>query len=543
MSTLPPITVTNNTSGPIELLDSYQQPTGDQPVSATTPVTYTPLGTIPAGATQTIEILHASNHIVATQTGPLSDPTAGTQVAFPVKVIGVLSIGQPRAFTVEQADKAAMEQTYVFIRYVSANPGSTLASQFLAALDSKDQTSAVNAFFAGSKSFSACSMTTWTAVTAWQTDFLSSWQGSYYLYDASDDLKAMKLVAGVNVTVSGEDVSAELWLADADGQWSSASAHTPLSIASGVLNESTPTPGLSASLKPVWANAVQTTASGGSGGSGGAGATTVIAPTLAGTVNGTKVLGNFRQMPTPASSSSSSSPTGAVAAWLKKNVNISVLISAGMLYMMYKQWQESKNTKADQKVSEDQAAGADDATIESDVQTVYETVEVRIYVEMSPTVEQELPSFEDFPEAEQAAQELQAQADVQEVVAQQEDALESVLEEAPASPATDDVVTALQNASDKADAGDVDGAWSDLGEVSTNLETLVSENEGTFSQEAQDAAKAVQDDIAEANEQADAEAKAQQEQQEEADKGADDPVDGDDVNGPDSDPIEFPGGE
>ena len=87
-----PIQVTNNTSALIELFDAYQASTGDAGPTAATPVTYTSLGTVKPGATGTIKTLHASNHIVAMQSGPLSDPAGGTQADFPVKIIAVLTI-------------------------------------------------------------------------------------------------------------------------------------------------------------------------------------------------------------------------------------------------------------------------------------------------------------------------------------------------------------------------------------------------------------------------------------------------------------------
>lgn len=530
-----PIQVTNNTSGIIEMLDAYQQTTGDAAPTATTPVTYTSLGTVKPGATGTINTLHASNHIVAMQSGPLSDPVGGTQSHFPVKVIAVLSFTKARSFTVEKADKDAMEQTFRFIRYVSANPGSALATQFLAALNDDAQTTAVNAFFAASTSFSSCTMVTWAAVIAWQTDFLSAWQGSYYLYDASPNLTVMRLVAGASVTLSGDDVQAQLWMADADGKWTMDSAHTDLKITSGTVTEPVPTEGMSVSLQPVWMNAIQASATNDTS------ATSVIAPAMAGTVNGTKVLGNFNEMATPAADSSASSDS--ILAWLKQNVNLGVLTSLGMLFIMYKQWQESKNTKADETVKKDQAKGDDSETMQKDVDDSNVKVDGAAKKVMEPVQKASQSSFEDFPQSEADARTLQAKADVQVTVADQEDRLEIVLEEAPASPKTDKVANSLQDASTKADAGDVEGAWKDLGDTSTNLKTLMTESEKSFSTEAQTAAKNVEQDIETSNKQAEAERQAEKEQSENSDKDSNDPVDDTDVRNSDAPDIEFPGGE
>jgi hypothetical protein len=527
-----PIQVTNNTSGIIELFDAYQQTTGDAGPTATTPVTYTSLGTVKAGATGTINTLHASNHIVAMQSGPLADPVGGTQAHFPVKVIAVLSITKKRSFTVEKADKDAMEQNFRFIRYVSANPGSALATQFLAALNDDNQTTAVNAFFAGSTTFGSCTMVTWAAVTAWQSDFLSAWQGSYYLYDATPDLKVMRLVAGASVTLSGDDVQAQLWLVNANGKWTMDSPHTALAITAGQVTEPTPTEGMSVTLQPVWMNAVQSSTTNDTS------ANSVIAPAMAGTVNGTKVMGNFKQMATPAADSSASSDS--IVAWLKQNINIGVLVSAGMLYIMYKQWQESKNTKADEVARQDQAKGADDETLQNDVNDSIDKVDVQAKKALEPVQKARRASFEEFPKNEAAARTAQDKADVQVDVAQQEDALDTVLEEAPASPLTDKVANSLDSASTKADQGDVDGAREALTETATNLKTLVTENEKSFSTEAREAAAAVEEDIRTSNEQAQAERQAAEDQAENSDKDPNDPVDDKDVTNADASDMDFP---
>jgi hypothetical protein len=516
-----PIQVTNNTSALIELFDAYQSSTSDAGPTATTPVTYTSLGTVKPGVTGTIKTLHASNHIVAMQSGPLSDPTGGTQADFPVKIIAVLSITKNRTFTVEKADKDAMELTFRFIRYVSANPGSAIATQFLAALNDDDQTTAVNAFFAASTSFSSCTMVTWAAVTAWQSDFLSAWQGTYYLYDATPNLQVMRLVAGASVTLNGDDVEGQLWLADANGNWTSSSQHVALSIAGGTVTESVPTEGMSVTLQPVWMNALQTS------GTDNSTVTSVIAPVMAGTVNGTKVLGNFNKMAIPTAGTTESSDS--ITAWLKQNVNVSILLSAGMLFIMYKQWQESKNTKADEVVRQDQAKGDNDTTIQNDVNKSNSTVEVGTKKAMGPVQKTNQKSFTDYPQNEADAIALQKKASVEVTIANQQSKLESILEEAPASPETDAVANSLQDAIDKAGAGDIDGAWTSLRDVSTNLKTLTTKYSKEFSTDAKNTSEEVQKDITEANKQAEAEREAQEEQARDSNKGSEDTVDPDDA--------------
>jgi hypothetical protein len=251
-------------------------------------------------------------------------------------------------------------------------------------------------------------------------------------------------------------------------------------------------------------------------------------------------MGNFKQMATPAAGSSASSDS--IVAWLKQNINIGVLVSAGMLYIMYKQWQESKNTKADEVARQDQAKGADDETVQKDVNDSNGKVDVQAKKALEPVQKARRASFEEFPKNEAAARTAQDKADVQVDVAQREDALDTVLEEAPASPQTDKVASSLESASTKADQGDVDGAREALTETATNLKTLVTENEKSFSTGAKKAAATVEEDIRTSNEQAAAERQAAKDQAENSDKDPNDPVDDKDVTNADPSDMGFPEG-
>ncbi|MEA5464223.1 hypothetical protein [Leptothoe sp. PORK10 BA2] len=511
-----PINVTNKTGAAIDLYDVFKQ--GD---SADAPVVYTPLGSVAAGATASIKTLHAANHIVAMQTGPLSDPVMGPQVNFPVKVIAVLSFSKERDFTVSAGDKAAMEQTFRFVRYISANPSSTLAAQFQAAMEGNDQTNAVNAFFAGSKTFNLCTLSTWTTIMSWQAEYLSAWQGNYYLYDMTEGATPGTLVAGAAISLADRTLSAKLAMADADGKWSAASQPVALAIAGGVVSETPPGGAISASLRPVWMPAIQTK---------GKTVNHVIAPTLSGTVGGKKVLGNFKQISPPSKSAPQASTD--LMSWLDKHAGL--LVSAGMLYIMYKQWQEGKQRARNEVAERD--AGRDPQDVQADIDAREADVDQAERAEVARAPHPDAAAIEASVNGVRAAE---GQARVGEVVDVQQDRLMEVLADAPASPAVENAAEAVEAASDAAGKGDVDGALKSLDKVSANVDVLLKDAESSMSKEARSAAEEVKSDIAENEHQVEEERKIEEERASDEERGADDDFADDEFSAPEEAPIEF----
>ena len=85
--------------------------------------------------------------------------------------------------------------------------------------------------------------------------------------------------------------------------------------------------------------------------------------------------------------------------------------------------------------------------MQKDVNDSNVKVEVAAKKAMEPVQRASQSSFEDFPQSEADAVALQKRRDVEVTVADQEDRLEIVLEEAPASPKTDKVANSLEDAS------------------------------------------------------------------------------------------------
>jgi hypothetical protein len=428
-----------------------------------------------------------------------------------------------------------MVQSFNFIRYVSANPASKLAQQFITALGDKDQTKAVNQFFADSGSFKQCTISTWSAVTGWQTQYLSPWQGSFYLYDASDNVQEIKLIAGVNITVSGGKTTAVLCMADANGKWSDASQQVNIDMNGGNITESNPDQGgISVSLTPLWMNVTQKQ---------GDTVKYLIGPTLSGTVNNTKVMGNFQQLTTSGESNGKDQKRTDPSIWNELKQNVGMLISAGMLYIMYKQWQESKVSKSNEVVNKSQDPVREKNEIEERQREVEKEADKDMNNDMSTEVKNISSDLNSLPEKEQDVRNAERKLEAQDVLDTQKSNLQEILAEAPPSDAVQKIVDNMESAQDDLDNSKLDNAMSKLSEVKSNLQDLVENNQDIFSEEQKKAIDEVQDNIEEANKR-DQDIKEVEEKQQERDaKDASEEFNDEDVDGPKSDPIEFGGGE
>jgi hypothetical protein len=472
-----------------------------------------------------IKTLRAANHIVAMQTGPLKDLGAKPQVNFPVKVISVFSFDPTRDFTIAQTDKAAMEQTFRFVRYISANPTSTLATQFLDAVGQKDQNTAVNDFFANSQSFKLCTLSTWTSIMSWSAAFLSAWQGNYYLYDTASQSKPGTLVAGVAITLNGTTLSAKMSMADAEGKWSDSSQVVDLKIADGVISESNPgETGASANLQPVWMNTVEAK---------GTTVNNVIAPAMAGTVSGKKVVGNFKKI-TPTPKSTTDKPSTAEDILSKLDKYAGLLISAGMLFVMVRQWQDAKRSKAKEVAEKEADTGHDPEDIHSDVVAAEADVK-----EPSELANAPRPKPGEVTQSGQALRDAEVRGDVSDAVARQTEGLRTVLENAPASSAVDKAAEALADAKAAVDSGKTDASLKKLGEVRTNVDHLLQSSGEQMSEEAKGAADKVTSDIAEQEERAAAEDQAKQDRAGQEGRSADEQFPDEDFDQPDPEPMGF----
>ncbi|KAL5592632.1 hypothetical protein FOBRF1_013658 [Fusarium oxysporum] len=270
---------------------------------------------------------------------------------FPVALF-VVTTFTSNAFTLTKDMQQSMEQSFKFIKFSQANPTSQLATDFRTALGNKSsQEDAVNKFFKGTGSFKLCTLSTWTAVFGWQTQFTSPWQGTYYLYSLGSSTagssSAPALVATLVITSSADANSAVLTMANTDNE------NTEVVMAgNGTIQEKDPGVGnISLALAPAWLNVSQASQQDGK--------TVykyVIGAAFTGTINGINVAGNLNQLsiPDPSDSSQNASDKnsanklsiGSIASIVGMLTGtLGVAASIGMVYFMWKSHKQAEDQK------------------------------------------------------------------------------------------------------------------------------------------------------------------------------------------------------
>ena len=508
----PKIEVTNSTSAELEIFDVYNA-TG----RADDPFTYTSLGKVAPGATAPIQTIHFASQLQAMASGSIPGLDK-KQSRFPVAVLAVSVLSEVTSYTIDETDITAMVEAYNFIRYVNANPGSQIGKQFTAALGEKDQQKQVDAFFAGSASFKHCTLSSWSTLTFWQQQYLSPWQSTFYLYQSGDDITEIKLLAGVNIIVNDDgSTTANLGLADANGQWSDASQVVDLAMNGGTITEKDEgASGISVSLSPLWGNAQQK-----QDGS----MKNVIAPALTGVVNNTKVMGNFIQMNT--ASSSDAAKASGVKSWIDKQLQsiniqtvVGLLISFAMLRVMMRGEKNAEVNKSKDPVKEK-------AQIESEQAKIEQKTESEIAKQQSELGNKVDSLIEQINQQSEQIKSLEQQQKAQELLDSQKEKVMEILKEAPPNDQVEEVVSNLHDSENAINNGEYDQAISKLADNGKAVEQMVQQDRQNFNQEQQDTAKEVQKQAEEVNKMNQEEQQAEQQRQEDNNKGSEDPVDTD----------------
>ncbi|MEL6750272.1 MAG: hypothetical protein AAFO09_08335 [Pseudomonadota bacterium] len=507
----PKVDVTNSTSVELEIFDVYNA-TGKTDDS----FTYTSLGKVAPGATASIQTIHFASQLQAMASGSIPG-LSNKQSQFPVAVLAVSVLSDVTSYTIDDSNVTAMVETYNFIRYVNANPGSKIGKQFTAALGEKDQKTQVDAFFASSASFKHCTMSTWSTLTFWEQQYLSPWQSSFYLYQSGEHITEIKLVAGVNIIVNRDgSTTANLGLVDANGQWSKESQVVELAMSGGTITEKDEgASSVSVSLSPLWGNAQQK-----QNGS----VKNVIAPVLTGVVNNTKVMGNFIQMTTPSGEGAKSS---AVESWIDKQLKsiniqtvVGLLISFAMLLVMMRGEKNAKVSKSKDPVKEKDKIESEQEQIEQNTESEVAKQQSELSSKVDSLVEQINQQSEQIKSLEQKLK-------AQELLDSQKEKVKEILEEAPANNQVEKVVEGLGDSEKAIERGDYDGAINTLAENANVVEEMVRRDSENFSEKQQEVAKEVQEQAEEAKQRREEEQQAEEQLEEDKNKGSEEPVEPD----------------
>jgi hypothetical protein len=262
------VTITNNLKIPVDIFDVFNPSTGAQ----TLPFTYTKLGTLAAGATSSVTTIRDGCQLEAMITGPISELGNLYYYQFPVKFMSGTKrpAGNPPIppYSIEETDRLANVQSFLFHKFSMANPTSALTKNLNAALKSADVVNAVNTFFTGTQNFKNCTLASWNAVMTWLQQFVSGWQGPYYLYQKAPNPMPSGyvpvLVGTLNILSDANNNSATLRLCSADASGNPVYATPPettdvVVAGDGTLTDGNPGADVTLSLTPVWMNVVQTT--------------------------------------------------------------------------------------------------------------------------------------------------------------------------------------------------------------------------------------------------------------------------------------------
>ncbi|KAF5700943.1 hypothetical protein FMUND_14137 [Fusarium mundagurra] len=343
----PTATITNNLGFGVDIYDVFNPDT-----SKPGPLTYTFVVTVRNGASaQEVQTKHRYSQLQAMRTGNIEALNNNYYNQFPVALF-VVTPFTTNDFTLTKDMQQSMEQSFKFIKFSQANPTSKLATDFRTALGNESsQEDAVNEFFKGTGSFKLCTLSTWTAVFGWQTQFISPWQGTYYLYSLGSSTagssSAPALVATLVITSSAGANSAILTMANTDNE------NTEVVMAGdGTIQEKDPgVSDISLALAPAWLNVSQASQQDGK--------TIykyVIGAAFTGTINGINVAGNLNQLsiPDPSNRSQNASDQnsanklsiGYIATIVGMVTGtLSAITSIGVVYFMWKGHKQAQDQK------------------------------------------------------------------------------------------------------------------------------------------------------------------------------------------------------
>jgi hypothetical protein len=261
------VTITNKLSVSVDIYDVFNSGTSGQVV----PFTYTKLGTIAAGASSTVKTIRNVAMLEAMYTGTIKELDNKYYYQFPIKYMSgtQLSFGTPPplAYTIEESDRTANIQSFLFHKFAMANPSSALTSSLNTAIKT-GKSDTINAFFAGTQNFKVCTLASWNAIMTWLQQFTSGWQGPYYMYEKAPSPLPKDyiptLVCTINILSDATTNSATLQVCGTDASGNPIYATPPQTTTinmagDGTMVDSNPGADVSLQLTPVFMNVIQST--------------------------------------------------------------------------------------------------------------------------------------------------------------------------------------------------------------------------------------------------------------------------------------------
>ena len=288
-SSNPVVSITNNSGIDVEIFDVFDpNPEGQQGAYQ-----YTLLAKVGNGQTANIQTLRYASELLAAYSGEM---TLGGKSFyyqhFPLasKAISVLD-NPPYAWAILADDYAGSQQAFQFVKFTSANPTSNIARGFITALQQNDEGATVNKYFAGSASFPKATFEAWTQIVFWQTQFLSAWQGPYFLYNVPKAGEKIQMMAAVSITSDSSGTTGSLYLPDDKGVvHPDAKKYGLKPSGTGAIVMADPdSSGMTLSLTPAWVTILTSTNAGADG--------YPVGGSLSGAFNNSTVVGTGQRLP------------------------------------------------------------------------------------------------------------------------------------------------------------------------------------------------------------------------------------------------------
>ncbi len=540
------VSITNNLSVAVDIFDVFNSATTDTVV----PYTYTKLGTIAAGATGTITTIRNVAMLEAMTTGNIAEINNNYFYQFPIKFMSgtQFSFGTPAplAYTIEEEDRTSMIQSFLFHKFAMANPDSALTKNLNSAI-AKGDSDSINSFFAGTKNFQSCTLSSWNAVMTWLQMFTSGWQGPYYLYEnAPSPLPSgyvPVLIATLNIVSTEQANSATLSMCTEDSKGnpvypSPAQNTTVVMNGDGTMGDENPGTDTPVTLTPVWMNVIQTTMKDGVPQS-----SYLAGPAVTGTVANNKVVSSqtARQLPDKPADANTSASFDSIFGKLCQTVGL--IVGLVMLYEIIEKKMSSKSAAEEKAKSE--AKSEDD--LNSEVTSIDESTSKEIAAEsakLEPSMSEDASSVADsYAQTSQEMQKETMTESMNDSATKIEAEITTQLENG-ATPTQDfenafsDMQTSFKEVESSIESGDFTSAGKTLSEASTNIESAINKESAEMHEWESSSLQDSADTLKDAAQQSEILEEAQTEYEESMEKASEDSGFNEDSQEPEVDPIE-----
>jgi|GEM_PF-3214130 len=504
----PQVTITNNSGVDVDIYDVYN------PSGKADQYTYTKLDTLKKGVSKVVQTIHMASELLAVDSGDITlAKVKFHEEMFPVAVFSASALDTPPLkWSMTADDYTGAKQSFLFAKYSNANPDSKIVKTFNAALKkaTDDKGKAVDAFFKGTANFPKATYVSWIQIINWQTQSLSPWQGTYYLYNVPKADEKLELLCVVAITKDG---SGTVYVADSNGNYQG-NQHSTIEqsgdghiVTSGDMS-------LNLSVRPIWSN-IRSVSSKGAVRYG-------IGGALIGTFNGTQVSGSGRKYDLSSIGNGSSNTLDNYLKWQAAVGGMfGNLVSFAMLVIMFKEFQMKKKDAKDKVVNDAKDPESNRDKIKEEQQKAEDEVKAEEEPKIEAQEQTEQADSSQLPEQRREVDDAQDRIEIGDAVDSARDKVDDLLREVPPSDAIEEAIGKAVEARNDARDGDMEAAFEDISSASEIINKEAQSAESSFNEQEKEASEDIAKEIEEERQrEADAE-KAKEELEKEHDQDPD----------------------